>query len=86
MAMEAGGAAVSTREPTLVRAGGFDAQVCVPADWTDEQVLTFAERAYPSGTLAGWRIRREGDPALGGSPERNPCEVREGFVHITVDA
>jgi len=65
--------------------GIFDMQVCVPKDWTDEQVIAFAETEYPSGT-SGWHIRREGDEALANDPERNPCDKRMGFVHIMLDA
>lgn len=70
-------------EPEVTHNGLLDAQVCVPEDWTDEQVLAFAPLC---GTVAGWQIRREGSPWLKGAPERNPCLEREGFVHIMLDA
>jgi hypothetical protein len=70
----------------VTRAGMLDMQVCVPADWNDEQVRTFAEAEYPCGTTNGWQIRREGDEALGGSPERVSCGERTGFVHVVLDA
>lgn len=70
----------------VTRTGGLDMQVCVPTDWTDEQVKTFAERENPCGTTNGWFIRKAGDPALAGMPERNPCAQREGHVHVTLDA
>lgn len=70
----------------VMQRGVLDMQVCVPADWTDEQVVAFAERENPCGTENGWFIRREGDPALVGCPERTPCESREGCVHIMLDA
>jgi len=71
--------------PAVSRYGMLDMQVCVPADWTDEQAREFAEREYPCGTSSGWSMRTketEGD----GYPERTPCEDRPGFVHITFDA
>ena len=70
----------------VTRRGCLDMQVCVPAEWTDEEVKKFAERENPCGTAAGWQIRKEGDPALVGHPERNACASRSGFVHITLDA
>lgn len=70
----------------VTRVGGLDMQVCVPTDWTDEQVKTFADNANLCGTSLGWVIRKEGDPHLAGAPERCPCAERAGYVHITLDA
>lgn len=75
-----------SQEPEVSRYGILDMQVCVPADWSDAQVLCFAEGAYPCGTEHGWAIRKEGSPYLKGAPERNPCHERDGFVHVTLDA
>lgn len=65
--------------------GLFDMQVCVPADWTDEQVKEFADTANPCGTTAGWHIRKEGDPALNGDAERVACASRTDCVHIMLE-
>lgn len=73
-------------EPTVNKAGALDVQVCVPEDWTDEQVIQLAESEYPCGTRHGWQIRKEGSEHLAGMPERNPCGKRKGFVHIMLDA
>lgn len=70
----------------VTKYGSFDMQVCVPTDWTDEQALAFAEAEYQCGTQGGWSVRKEGDPALRGCPERMPCEARSGHVHIMLDA
>lgn len=70
----------------VTRHGVFDRQVCVPENWTDEQVLEWLNATDPSGTQGGWHIRREGDPALAGDPERVACLGRAGFVHIMLDA
>lgn len=70
----------------ITRRGAFDCQVCVPHDWTDEQVKDFANRENLCGTEHGWHIRREGDKALAGDPERVKCEGRPGHVHIMLDA
>ena len=66
--------------------GFLDMQVCVPAEWTDEQAIAFAEKEFPCGTTNGWQIRREGSEALQGSPERVPCDGRDEHVHIMLDA
>lgn len=73
-------------EPAMTKRGLLSCQVCVPNDWSDKQVNEFAEREFPCGTENGWFIRREGDRALAGAAERVPCQQREGFVHIMLDA
>lgn len=70
---------------TVTRAGVLDMQVCVPKGWSDEQILAFAERAYPCGTTHGWFIRKDKE-RLAGSPERNPCSDSPERVHVTLDA
>ncbi len=74
------------KEPELVREGVFDIQVCVPSDWTDGEVLVFANMKVPCGTSGGWFIRKEGSSLLAGDPERMPCDDKRDFVHITLDA
>lgn len=71
---------------TVTRRGALDMQVCVPVDWTDEQVVAFAESEYPCGTENGWFIRRAGDDALAGQPERIDCSQEAAHVHIMLDA
>ena len=73
-------------EPTVTRASVLCIQVCVPEVWSDKQVIDFAEKENPCGTMNGWFIRKEGEKDLGGMPERNPCEERPGFVHIMLAA
>lgn len=72
--------------PTVTRCGALDAQVCVPKEWTDEQAVALCESLYPCGTTGGWHIRKEGDKALNGSPERVECAGSSEFVHIMLDA
>lgn len=74
-------------EPVVTRTGMFNMQVCVPDAWSDEQVVTFANRENPSGLERGWCIEKEGHEALQGSPERVTCEDanRIGYVHIMLD-
>lgn len=72
--------------PEVTKRGALSMQVCVPGDWTDEQVKEFADRENLCGTTNGWFIRKEGDKALNGDPERNPCTDRAGCVHVMLDA
>lgn len=70
----------------VTRRGALSMQVCVPTDWTDDQVKEFANRENLCGTTGGWFVRKDGDKALNGDPERMPCEGRAGHVHIMLDA
>lgn len=70
----------------VTRMGVLDMQVCVPEDFTDEQVKAFANEANPCGTSYGWTIRQQGSKYLAGANERVPCEERPGHVHIMLDA
>lgn len=70
----------------ITREGPLAMQVCVPEEWTDEQVVGFAEKENPCGTTHGWGIRKQGDKNLNGCNERVHCESREGYVHIMLDA
>lgn len=76
-------------KPMVTRMSILSMQVCVPGDWPDEQVMEFTNRANLAGTQNGWMIRKEGDKALDGSPERVTCADQErgaaGFVHIMLD-
>lgn len=74
-------------QPQVTWIGALDMQVCVPSDYTDEQIKDFANDANLCGTQNGWQIRREGDEALLGDPERQPCKGnRTGCVHVMLDA
>lgn len=70
----------------VTKRGALDMQVCVPTEWTDDQVVTFANIENECGTTHGWAIRREGDRLLEGDPERVACAQHEGFVHVMLDA
>ncbi len=39
--------------PQIIRCGMFDIQVCVPEDWSEDQIIAFAEKEYPCGTEQG---------------------------------
>lgn len=72
--------------PNVARRGLLDMQVCVPKTYTDDDVERFAEEVNRCGTENGWQIRREGDEALAGDPERSQCSDYPGNVHIVLDA
>jgi hypothetical protein len=73
-------------KPQVIRHGALDMQVCVPRDWTDEQVTEFANREYFCGTELGWVIRKQGDRLLAGAPGRIECQSEPSHVHIVLDA
>ena len=75
----------TTIGPEVTRTGVLDMQVCVPADYTDEQIEQFANTANPAGITPGWKIRREGSKYLAGAPERQPCSDRAGCIHVMLD-
>lgn len=70
----------------VTRWGALDMQVCVPADWTDDQIVAFANAENICGTTNGWQIRRAGHRLLEGAPERVTCSDRSGNCHIMLDA
>lgn len=76
---------INMSNPEVVIVGVFDMQVCVPADWTDEQVVEFAEAHNPSGTENGWHIRKQNDKLLAGYDERVKCSDDFQKVHIMLD-
>lgn len=69
----------------VTRAGLLGMQVCVPKDWTDDQVEGFANSENPTGIESKWRIRRKGDEALAGCDERVQCEQLESHCHVMLD-
>lgn len=71
--------------PVITRLGILDAQVCVPREWTDEQVIAFFVAEAQDSTISSPAIRREGDRALAGAPERAQCSKRPHCVHIVLD-
>ncbi len=68
--------------PEVVRHGIFNIQICVPEGWTDDEAVDFANI---QGRGTKWIIRREGDKDLLGDLERQPCEERNGCIHIMFD-
>jgi hypothetical protein len=60
----------------------LDMQVCVPENFTDEEVVKFANENNIAGTSSGWHITKAGDECFKGDPERVKCRDRVGHVHI----
>ncbi|GMV18630.1 MAG: hypothetical protein AMXMBFR56_68540 [Polyangiaceae bacterium] len=83
--MATSSALANRQKPEVLGTALLSIQVCVPADWSDAQVITFAESQNPSGVSTGWQVRKTGEALLRGDPERNPCSERSGCVHITLD-
>lgn len=66
-------------KPQILKISLLSIQVCVPENWTDEQVVNFTNTESPSGPSGGWLCRE-------GELKRVPCDVRVGFVHIVLEA
>lgn len=73
---------------TILQMGVLAVAVCVPKDWTEKQIIAFAEREYPCGTSAGWNIRREAraQELRSDQHERQPCDELPDHVHMVLDA
>lgn len=71
--------------PEVARIGVLNMQVCVPDDWTDEQILEFAESRNPAGGHMQWEIRQQGSKFLIGADARVACQDKTNFVHVTLD-
>lgn len=70
---------------TVTKIGLAVQQVCVPKEWTDAQVLDFADTEAPSGLDHGWLIRKNGHKDLDGDAERVPCSEHPENIHITME-
>ena len=40
----------------VIRIGALYTQVCVPEEWTDQEVVDFTEADNPCGAFAGWHV------------------------------
>lgn len=67
-----------TSAPLIIHHGVCEIEVCVPSYWADHMVIVWANANEPSGTQAGWKIRR-------GASERVSDLRRPGCVHITLE-
>ena len=70
----------------ITRINLLNAQLCVPKDWNDEQIIRFAESeicklGYPCPHV---EIAKEGDVCLGGDPARVQCAEHKDNVHVVV--
>jgi len=75
----------TTSSAQVVRTSFLSMQVCIPNEWTDSEIIYFAEKENPCGTTNGWFIRTE-KKLLENDPSRNPCSEIKGFVHVMLDA
>ena len=61
-------------DPVVMQANFGSLRLCVPSDWSDVQVLEFAEDEEPCGARSGWKVRGE----------RVRCADGNGMVHLVV--
>lgn len=73
-------AATDTSEVTTIAYGIVFLSLCVPADWTKEQIEEAANVLHPTGIQSSWAISDESHFASG---QTNPCECERGpsFKH-----
>ena len=69
---------------TVTRTKALAMQVCVPADWTDERIVEFAEEENPCGTDYGWHVCELGAVELAGDADRVNCAQMPGHVHVVL--
>jgi hypothetical protein len=80
------------RRPTVVQTGPLHMQVCVPQEYTDNQVEIYANYISPCGTTEGWKIRRnlgavvDIDKVQSDYFERVECGEKPRFVHVLLEA
>jgi len=72
------------QEASILRNSVFIVQVCVPKDWTDQEVIDFTERECPNRGTFNWSIVRTGDRLLDDNPRRVNCAENENFVHMVL--
>jgi len=65
-------------KPTVTQRAFLSMQVCVPLNWPNDKIESFANIENLCGTEHGWSIRH-------GSDERVNCEKHDGFVHIILN-
>jgi hypothetical protein len=78
-------------EPTVMKMTLLNLSVCVPAEWTDEQVERFANADCPAGTQHGWGIQKAAEYSQDLPEEQRKERVscggpnpREGYVHVVL--
>ena len=71
-------------EAQIIRIGFFQMQLCVPKEFSDKEIIEFAERENPAGTQNGWNLVRDGDEILGGDSARVQCLEIEDNIHVVV--
>jgi len=71
---------------SVMMKGHISMEVCVPAEWSDEQVLEFAEKQNHCRTASGWTIRSECDRSISEAKDRVQCVTRKDYVHIMLDS
>jgi len=63
-------------EPEVTKIGLFHMQVCVPKEWSDDEIEEFANGAHLCGTSKGWTVT-----CLENAEERVDCEERGDCCH-----
>lgn len=67
-------------EVTFIGVGIACLSICVPADYTPEQIEEAANTTYPTGLESGGRWELSDDPTFSGG-QTNPCDCERGPSH-----
>lgn len=67
-------------QPYIVQQDASTLVVCVPDDWTNDEIRTYANVACDRGLSHGWLLRS--DDTENEMEFRIPCCSRESHVHV----
>lgn len=72
-------------DPLIIDETTYALALCGSSEWTESEILAYAEEHRPAGTSRGWALVSEGDSRLGGSRQRTPCpDTGRVAVHVVV--
>lgn len=75
----------SYSRPELIGSRLVSVQVCVPDNWSNDQVIDFVQRMPVSWEKEAWEVRKDGDVLLCGHPAKTPCKKKPGYIHMFLD-
>lgn len=74
------------KKASILKMTGLAMRLCVPGNFTEEQIVEFAENKNPCGTSHGWELAKEGHLSLEGNKDRIMCAGDVDNVHVVVIA
>lgn len=71
-----------THKATIVARWYLSMALCVPVQWTNQQVEQFATEV---DGRTGWRVRPDESPIWSDGVRPYPCPTNPGYIHLIVD-